>query len=103
MSGVVDWGSYMLSKDRLSKDFDFKTGIPKLSLKRSLNNTGEDMDRLFMGAPVEEEPIPHERTLVAVEGRPAERSAGAQPDTRRRRSRATAFGEPTGRRTVLGE
>lgn len=101
MSGVVDWGSWMAQSGRLLGDpRALKTD---LNPKKNLEARGEEMDRLFMGAPVEEEPIPHERTLVAVEGRPAERSAGAQPDTRRRRSRATAFGEPTGRRTVLGE
>lgn len=101
MSGVVDWGKYMLSKDRLSKDFNFKTGIPRLSVKGSLERTGEDMDRLFVGAPEKPEaPEAPGKTLKSAESR--EELARSQDEVRRRRVASMGASQPLGRKSVLG-
>ena len=96
MSGVVDWAKWMVKDRRLSGD-------PKSLGKdwnpvKNLEMRGEEMDRLFVGKPVEPtKPQAAEPTLKAAESR------SQSQDLARRRKAASLYGnEPLAKKTMLG-
>lgn len=99
MSGLTDfvkysWGSTVgRAKGIVRNPKDHWKG--PVNPKRDLKWLGEDMDRLFVGAP--DEPLAPEapgKTLKAAESR--------EPEEQAKRRRASLYSEPLGRKTVLG-
>lgn len=89
MSGVVDWAKWMVKDRRLAGD-------PKSLGKdwnpvKNLERRGEELDRLFVGKPVEPtKPQAAEPTLKAAE-------------SRSRRKAASLYGnEPLAKKSTLG-
>ncbi len=87
MSGIVDWAKWMVKDRRLAGD-------PKSLGKNPVKNLemrGEELDRLFVGKPVEPtKPQAAAPTLKAAE-------------SRSRRKAASLYGnEPLAKKTMLG-